>query len=176
MSSAARTAITECPVCNGSGWKTAEASDGRRRAERCECRIQGRGEHLLAQAKIPRRYEHCELADFEADYNGANSSLAMARLAAGRFVEDYPQEKTGLLFTGSIGVGKTHLAVGIIRELMLSKSIQCLFVDYRELLKEIQNSYNPSVSATEMAILRPVFDAEVLVLDELGAVKPTEWV
>jgi DNA replication protein DnaC len=149
---------------------------GGRRVERCECRVLGRGLRLLEQAKIPKRYEHCELADFVADFNGANASLAMARLAAGRFVEDYPQEKAGLLFTGSIGVGKTHLAVGIIRELMLGKGVPCLFADYRELLKEIQNSYNPSVSATEMSILRPVFDAEVLVLDELGAVKPTEWV
>ena len=47
----------------------------------------------------------------------------------------------------------------------------CLFCDYRELLKEIQNSYNPAVQATELEILRPVLEAEVLVLDELGAVK-----
>ncbi|MGA2696943.1 MAG: ATP-binding protein, partial [Terriglobales bacterium] len=97
-------------------------------------------------------------------------------LAACRFVEEYPLERTGLLLTGSIGVGKTHLAVGIVRELILSKGIACLFYDYRDLLKQIQNSYNNSVQTTELAVLRPVFEAEVLVLDELGAVKPTEWV
>ncbi|HZQ67218.1 MAG TPA: DNA replication protein DnaC, partial [Terriglobales bacterium] len=43
-------------------------------------------------------------------------------------------------------------------------------------LKEIQNSYNESVRATELDVLRPVFETNVLVLDELGAVKPTEWV
>ena len=85
-------------------------------------------------------------------------------------------EKTGLLFVGSVGVGKTHLAVGIIKALIRDKGIHCLFCDYRELLKQIQNSYNSSVQATEMEILRPVFDAEVLVLDELGAVRSTEWV
>ena len=73
-------------------------------------------------------------------------------------------------------MGKTHLAVGIIKELILSKGIACLFYDYRELLKQIQNSYNDSVKATELDVLRPVFETEVLVLDELGAVKPTEWV
>jgi DNA replication protein DnaC len=73
-------------------------------------------------------------------------------------------------------VGKTHLAVGIIKELLVSKGIPCLFYDYRELLKQIQNSYNDSVKATELEVLRPVFESEVLVLDELGAVKPTEWV
>ncbi len=87
-----------------------------------------------------------------------------------------PVDSTGLLLIGSIGVGKTHLAVGIIKELVLSKGIACLFYDYRELLKQIQNSYNDSVKATELEVLRPVFETEVLVLDELGAVKPTEWV
>jgi DNA replication protein DnaC len=51
-----------------------------------------------------------------------------------------------------------------------------LFFDYRDLLKQVQNSYNRSVEVTELEILQPVFDAEVLVLDELGASKPTDWV
>src|SRR5437879_11526958 len=97
-------------------------------------------------------------------------------MAACKFVEEYPVDNTGLLLIGTIGVGKTHLAVGIIKELILSKGIGCLFYDYRELLKEIQNSYNESVKATELDVLRPVFETEILVLDELGAVKPTEWV
>jgi DNA replication protein DnaC len=63
-----------------------------------------------------------------------------------------------------------------MKELILNKGIAALFCDYRELLKNIQNSYNESVKTTELDVLRPVFDAEVLVLDELGAVKPTEWV
>ena len=92
------------------------------------------------------------------------------------FVEQYPVESTGLLLIGPVGVGKTHLAVGIMKELILKKSIACLFYDYRELLKQIQNSYNDSVKATELEVLRPVFDTEVVILDELGAVKPTEWV
>src|SRR4030081_1399094 len=85
-------------------------------------------------------------------------------------------DDTGLLLIGGIGVGKTHLAVGIIKELVLGKGIGCLFYDYREWLKQIQNSYNDSVKATELDVLRPVFETEVLVLDELGAIKPTECV
>ena len=97
---------------------------------------------------------------------------------ARRFVDDYPATTggRGLLLTGSIGVGKTHLAVGILQALIVEKSVHGLFCDYRELLKEIQHSYNPQVATTEMEILHPVFDAEVLVLDELGASKPTDWV
>jgi DNA replication protein DnaC len=80
------------------------------------------------------------------------------------------------LIIGKIGTGKTHLAVAITKELVLNKGISCLFYDYRELLKEIQNSYNATVQTTELDVLRPVFETDVLVLDELGAVKPTEWV
>jgi DNA replication protein DnaC len=139
--------------------------------------VRGRADRLLEAAHIPPRYEHCDLSSFEYDADEKQqSSIFRAKTFAGRFVEDYPIEKTGLLFVGSVGVGKTHLAVGIIKDLIREKGIHCRFCDYRELLKSIQNSYNPSVQATEMEILRPVFDAEVLVLDELGAVRSTEWV
>jgi len=146
------------------------------RVTRCDCILKKRTGLLLQHACIPARYEHCELAEFVTKTSGSNPSLEAALLAAESFVKEYPVEKTGLLLIGPIGVGKTHLAVGILKELVLRKSVPCLFYDYRELLKEIQNSYNPTVNTTEMAILRPVFEAEVLVLDELGAVKPTEWV
>jgi DNA replication protein DnaC len=162
-----------CPLCEGTGWKSVSIGSDRR-VTRCDCRRQARAQTLLAAARIPKRYEHCELSTFEFD--GPLHQLFPARMAACKFVEDYPMESTGLLLIGDIGVGKTHLAVGIIKELILSKGIACLFYDYRELLKQIQNSYNDSVKATELDVLRPVFETEVLVLDELGAVKPTEWV
>ena len=166
-----KAAAEVCPVCGGSGWKPAGAEG---RVARCDCRLKLRGESLLAAARIPRRYEHCELSNF--DFEGPHAHLMRARMEACKFAEEYPLDNTGLLLIGSIGVGKTHLAVGIIKELVVSKGIPCLFYDYRELLKEIQNSYNDSVKATELDVLRPVFETEVLVLDELGAVKPTEWV
>ncbi len=67
------------------------------------------------------------------------------------------------------------LAVAVLKEL-LRKGVPCLFCDYRDLLKQVQNSYNPSVQTTEMELLRPIFETEVVLLDELGAVKPTDWV
>jgi DNA replication protein DnaC len=163
-----------CPLCEGTGWK-AVAIGSERRVSRCDCRRQARTQTLLTAARIPKRYEHCELSNF--DFDGEHRQLFPARMAACKFVEEYPlTNNAGLLLVGSIGVGKTHLAVGIIKELVLSKGISCLFYDYRELLKQIQNSYNDSVKSTELDVLRPVFETEVLVLDELGAVKPTEWV
>jgi DNA replication protein DnaC len=165
-----------CPICGGTGWQTI-ARGKEREVVRCECRVKDRGDRLLAAAHIPARYEHCELSNFQYDTDDKRlKSVIEARTFAGRFVEEYPVDKTGLLFVGTVGVGKTHLAVGIIKDLIREKGIHCLFCDYRELLKSIQNSYSPSVQATEMEILRPVFETEVLVIDELGAVRSTEWV
>ncbi len=175
-----RTAAEVCPLCEGTGWKTLPASPGSpkdRRVTRCDCQLRARAQILLAAARIPKRYEHCELASYTTDFPGAHPSLALAHLSAAKFAHEYdPRDGTGLLIIGKIGTGKTHLAVGITKELILNKGISCLFYDYRELLKAIQNSYNATVQTTELDVLRPVFETDVLVLDELGAVKPTEWV
>ncbi len=152
--------------------------DGSHFAEPCECRHEQRIFNLMERSRIPRRYQHCSFESYEASFPGSDRSLAAAHLMARRFVDGYPAttDGHGLLLTGSIGVGKTHLAVGMLQSLIMEKGVRGLFCDYRELLKEIQHSYNPQVLTTELEILRPVFDAEVLILDELGASKPTEWV
>ena len=168
-----------CPLCGDTGWKPV-GSGPERRVARCECRLQQRGPSLEAAARIPKRYERCELSNFITEFSGeANGdhdpSLARARFLAGKFVEDYPLDNKGLLLVGPNGTGKTHLAVGVIKELMRGKGVPCLFYDYRELLKEIRRSYDSSVQTTELDVLRPVFDIEVLVLDDLGAFSTNQW-
>jgi DNA replication protein DnaC len=105
----------------------------------------------------------------------ANPSLAAAKIYAQRFVDEYPTD-FGLLFVGQTGVGKTHLAVAVLRELVLRKGVECLFYDFHDLLKAIRDSYNPISQNSEMSILQPVLDAEVLLLDELAASNPSDWV
>jgi DNA replication protein DnaC len=152
--------------------------DGSRAARDCVCRVERRVARMIAKTNIPKRYEHCSLDSFDTVFPAATRSLKTAHRNARKFVDSYPLETggTGLLLTGSIGVGKTHLAVGILQALVAERGATGLFYDYRELLKQVQNSYNRQVQATELEILQPVFEAEVLVLDELGASKPTDWV
>ncbi len=171
-----KTEAEVCPNCSGSGWKLVPQAP-ERGVIRCDCQLRARGGALLHSAHIPKRYEHCELSNFTADFPGADRSVALAQISAARFVQEFdPRDGRGLLLVGGIGTGKTHLAVGILKDLMAARGSACMFCDYRELLKQIQNSYNDSVKATELQVLRPVFEAEVLLLDELGAVKPSEWV
>jgi len=167
-----------CEECGGAGMVLGVNAAGVRVARVCVCQQVARSGHRVAAARIPRRYEHCTLDSYETGFRGADASMRQAHLTARRFVESYPVETDGkgLLITGNIGVGKTHLAVGLLLALIAEKGVHALFYDYRELLKQIQHSYNAQVNSTELDVLRPVFEAEVLVLDELGAQKPTDWV
>jgi len=131
----------------------------------------------MEEARIPSRYAHCELEGFDFTAEWRNASLESAKSIAERYAREYPPSKPfGLLFMGPTGVGKTHLAVGILRQLIRDKSIQCLFRTFPELLKEIQMSYSPVSMSSELSLLQPVLDAEVLMLDELGAQKPSDWI
>ena len=142
-------------------------------ARRCRCRARDSRAKLLEAARIPRRYADCSLSNYHPA--GNNGSQLRAFNYAYRLVAEYPAVDRGLLFTGTVGVGKTHLATAILRGL-IEKGVPCLFYEFGALLKEIQDAYNPVSQTSELKVLAPVYEAEVLVLDELGASKPTDWV
>ena len=148
----------------------------------CECSMEERANAVMDRARIPKRYEHCDFESYATDLADGRiwttqheQSLKQAKLLAQGFVRDYPTGEKGLLLMGPSGVGKTHLAVAALKEL-LRRGHAGLFCDYRELLKEIQASYNPASESTEMGVLEPIRSAELLVLDDLGASKPSAWV
>lgn len=159
-----------CQLCFGTGLEVVPG----RGARRCECRTQDSRAKLVASARIPRRYEHCTLQNF---YNvKGNGFIWRAFGEAQRLIKEYyPGMDRGLVFMGPVGVGKTHLSVAILQGL-IEKGVPCLFYEFGALLKEIQDSYNPVSKSSELKVLAPVYQAEVLVLDELGASKPTDWV
>jgi DNA replication protein DnaC len=197
---AANMAREDCPKCGGTGWKIVEgdtelpptlargteqqrgsSAAAARVAVACECVVNERAGRSLERARIPSRYEHCTFESFETDYfegpqaAAFNASLAQAKLIAEGFARDYPlTNDAGLLLIGPCGAGKTHLAIAAMKELV-ARGHDALFYDYRELLKEIQASYNSESSASEMSVLDPVLKVEVLLLDDLGASKPSAW-
>lgn len=157
-----------CSLCYGTGMEVVAGKGARR----CLCRTRDLQARLLESARIPCRYDQCSLSNYQPASN--NGSQLRAFNYAYRLVREYPSVDRGLLLMGSVGVGKTHLAAAILRGL-IEKGVPCLFYEFGALLKEIQESYNPFSQTSELKILAPVFEAEVLVLDELGAVKPSEW-
>ena len=170
--------MTVCAICGGVGLVRVKDAAGNWVSRECECQEAERERRRIQAARIPARYMDCTLDAFDPSYPGADASLCRALQMARKFTETYPVDTAGrgLLLVGTAGLGKTHLAVGVLRRLIQERGARGYFCDYRELLKSIQNSYNPEVRTTELELLRPVFAAEVLVLDDLGAQKPNEWV
>ncbi|MEW6732437.1 MAG: ATP-binding protein [Acidobacteriota bacterium] len=164
-----------CSTCYGTGWANVDGLG----VKPCHCRERDRVPQLLAAAQIPKRYEPCTLDNYYPQGSQNSSSFltqAKAVLDCKVFIREYPNLDFGLLFFGPCGIGKTHLAVSVIKELITRSHTPCLFYDFRDLLKEIQDSYNPNTASSELKVLAPIYQTEVLVLDELGANKPTAWV
>jgi DNA replication protein DnaC len=161
-----------CSLCDDTGWKAVEAN-GARRVERCDCWRDGLTAKLLDQARVPPRYRKCDLDSF-VFY--PNEKLAAVVRQARRFADEFPAIPRGLCLIGPPGIGKTHLAVAVLRRVILTRGARGLFYDTRDLLRVIRSTYNPLVRTAEMDILRPVMDADLLVLDDLGSEKTSEWV
>jgi DNA replication protein DnaC len=160
-----------CALCDDTGWKPVD-DQGVRRVIRCECWRAQVGQNRLTDANIPKRYLHCTLENFSA----YNESLEKAVARARRVAEAFPVVSQGLLLEGQPGVGKTHLAVAVLKQVIQSSGARGVFYDTRELLRVIRSTYDPSIRTTELEVLRPVMTADLLVLDDLGAEKTSEWV
>ena len=160
-----------CSVCQDTGWVLAQVK-GRSVAKRCQCFVQRQNQILFDQANIPQRYKDCTFENFKPNNRTQNHAVKIAR----KLIDNFPLQETGLVFQGPCGVGKTHLAVAIISELIWKKNAVCYFYDFRQLIRSLQSSYSADSPISESEVLAPVFEKKVLVLDELGAKRTTPWV
>ncbi|MEP7214150.1 MAG: ATP-binding protein [Acidobacteriota bacterium] len=156
-----------CPLCFGSGMEIVPGKGARP----CSCRNQNVHSNQLEKARLPIRYANCHFHN----YKPSNPSQEKAYKFASKLSMEYPAVDQGLLLMGTVGVGKTHLAVSILKGLT-ERGFGCLFYEFGSLLKQIQDSYNSNTKTSELSVLSPVLNADVLVLDEVGASKPTDWV
>ena len=129
----------------------------------------------MAASGIPKRYAHCTLDSFKEK----STVLKNARSRVQEFTDLWPatDEGRGLLLIGSCGVGKTHLAVAALIEIINSnKPGRILFSNFQDLIQEIQASFDNDQVPSKSELLRPLLEADLLVLDELGSQKPTTFV
>jgi DNA replication protein DnaC len=156
-----------CPKCFGAGLEVVAGKGARV----CECQKKNAQDKLIKKSKVPKRYYNCDFTGYKVSTPSQQKAFNFAM----KLAMEYPAIERGLLLTGTVGVGKTHLAVSIIKALT-ERGFSSLFYEFGSLLKEIQDSYNPNTKSSELKILSNVFEAEILVLDEIGASKPTDWV
>ncbi len=157
----------ECPKCYGVGMEIVQGKGARI----CSCREMKSRHGQFESVRLPKRYDGFHFHNYKPQNESQKSAFKFAM----NLTNEYPAVDRGLLLMGCVGVGKTHLAVSILKGLT-ERGFTCLFYAFGSLLKEIQGSFNASTQSSELSVLAPVLNADVLVLDELGASKPTDWV
>jgi DNA replication protein DnaC len=152
--------------------------DGVTAAERCACVAVSRVAGALDSAQIPPLYGQASFENFVLPKDNPihNAAMAKVMVEVRGFAREFPGAgRPGLLFIGDPGVGKTHLAVATLRAL-IAKGFSGLFFDYQNLLDRIRSGYSELSGASDREAYRNVLDAEILLLDDLGAHRVTDWV
>lgn len=166
-----------CSKCSGTGFRIIER-DGVTAAARCECQNVGRSQRIENAAGIPPLYRNASTENFvlPSDNPIARNALGSVLLQVRAFVREFPvTDKPGLLFVGDPGTGKTHLAAAVLRAL-ISRGYDGLFYDYQRLLEQIRSGYDKNSESVDREALRNALDSEILLLDDLGAHRVTDWV
>ncbi len=162
--------MAACKECRDTGWVPVERG-GVAGVRPCVCRRERELRYRLQQAGIPPRFLDAEFETFHP----IHESQAYALDLAVQFARAYPQVESGLFWVGPTGVGKTHLAVAVLKALA-QRDVPVLFCDCNELLTQLRRSYGREASVSEADLIRPLVETEVVLLDDLGAHRASEWV
>ena len=117
---------------------------------------------------------------FEKNFESyqVNNNNKKAFETAKKFISNFDianKRGTGIIFYGPYGVGKTHLACSIANELIkMQKSV--IFGSTIKLFGIIKKSYNNEIDENESKIISEFINCDVLIIDDLGKEKPSEWV
>lgn len=163
--------FSTCNKCDGVGYLFESDNAGREQAIPCDCKALDHKITLFNNAKIPGQFFDATFKNFDVS---GDPSLEEALRTASFFFRNYRNgNRKGLLFMGGVGVGKTRLVSTILRDFTLNHGIPGIFREFSSLLSEIKTGYDSGLS--ESGLLEKINSAEILVIDELGKGRKSDW-
>lgn len=158
-----------CPTCDGAKWVLTgpfrrEPNRPARDVVRCPACNQPSPTELMDAAGIPKRYRTATFETF---------TLAPGKVEAAEAVRGWASagDPDSMIIIGQPGRGKTHLAIAAVKALV-ERGVECKFVQASALIDELKSSFDGGNTEALFERYRKVL---VLVLDDIGAARPTEW-
>ena len=130
-------------------------------------------ERLFRDSKMGLRFQTRTFENFKVNTQNKNA-YKTAKAFADNF-EKAKKEGIGILFIGNYGTGKTHLACSIAIELM-NKGIPVIYGTSISLLGKLKETYNGEYGSSEWNLLDLYSNVDLLIIDDLGKERPSEWV
>lgn len=160
--------VGECPTCGGSGF-VAVGEGFRAPRTRCDCMRVDARRRTFNEAHIPGRYADATLASFDATRGSGPAFVVL-----NRYLQQYraKEDNRGFVLHGAVGRGKTHLMIGVLRELILRFGVTARFIEFSHLLADLKLSFDRGGTAE---LVEPLSQVRVLAIDELGKGRNTEF-
>nr|AGF93127.1 DNA replication protein DnaC [uncultured organism] len=127
----------------------------------------------IYRADIPSSYSGTLLSGFDPQNESQRSGLDTSE----RYIErwEYVKENgLGIIFFGGVGVGKTHLAVGILDKLIKEYMIDGKFITIERWLSQVKGAMD-YVEQTQEELISSLESCDLAVLDELAVEYLTNW-
>lgn len=156
--------LSGCPICASNKRDMQELE-----RKRCQFRIVQQ-----SSARIPKRFGQKTFADFVV----SNPAQQIALEACTDYVDNFSKHRREgrcMLLLGKVGTGKTHLAIASANHLINECMVKAVYRTVGTLISEIRATFNERSGESEAHILREVIGADLLVLDEVGATKQSEF-
>jgi len=125
--------------------------------------------NLVNSAMIPSRYTFAELSDFANKTGNCATIVNQIKNWEKKFSKN---SERGLLMAGTIGVGKTFILAALAKDFLL-RGYSVKFIDFFQLITQIKASYSDHKS--ELSVLQPLIDVDILIIDELGKGRNTDF-
>lgn len=126
---------------------------------------------LFAISNVGDKYLSASFDNFSMR-QGAEKAFKAAKYYAEHF-EEFGAES--LLLWGDVGNGKTHLAAAV-HNYLIAQGKTVVFISMPELLGKIRATFNKNNNESEHQIMKALMICDLLIIDDLGAEKPSDWV